>query len=612
MSSFFTPRPRTVSEILRRDVTYVIPEYQRPYSWDCLGKSEKNNQINVMWDDLYAAFMSDPKELYFFGSMVLIGNDGDLNYEVVDGQQRITSTALLFVAIRCFFVDQLPNIADETLKTLIKENIINKLDELIYNDEVFGAITKTKKIKIERNAGFDYDSRLSDVFACNVFDPNSLKGLTDEQTEVITRYYNNKEYFQERLAENFRSEDGSFDSKTAERLNEFIAFLKNKVSIVEILTMKLEIAYHIFEILNNRGLPLSNKDLFRNFILKEFDKLKNSGEAYNHIDPSAKWQELDEDNILDNEFLSRWVESTTAAQQKKSAYNDIEEIYRTKYKDEGLKKKIEIFHADIKSALPYYQKIMERDFENPRLKQKINVIMNAGNTKYSINFLMALLKYSKGEETEDVLDLVNRYEKLIWYYAFVTRFTSSDSFRAIALLNQGYINAVKDLLRSYVGKEGYGNFLMQISDKLYSNDIAKLLIAKYAWIIESETSHDTVNQVLNYDACSLEHISPQRPAKDTNWVKDYPDDKPNSFSYLTYNLGNMTLVTHKLNSSMKNFDFSRKKLEYAKTKLAITYELSLLPDDKMTPNYLVNRFNIIVSKIVKDLEISPNDENGNK
>lgn len=118
----FTPEYKVINDLFAREVRYVIPEYQRPYSWGCEGKSDKNNQVNNMWDDLYGYFVSEKKESYFLGSMVLIGN-GDRVYQVVDGQQRLTTIVLLFAAIKCFMLEVAKEISGAELRRVAERMV---------------------------------------------------------------------------------------------------------------------------------------------------------------------------------------------------------------------------------------------------------------------------------------------------------------------------------------------------------------------------------------------------------------------------------------------------------------------------------------------------------
>jgi uncharacterized protein with ParB-like and HNH nuclease domain len=603
MSQFFFPQQKNVNEVFRREVSYIIPEYQRPYSWESVGKSEKNNQINIMWEDLFEAFTDNPKQLYFFGSMVLIGDDDGKEFEVVDGQQRLTSLALFFVAIRCFLSEQSEKQTNEKMRMGIN-SMSNRMEEILYNKNWSGVIETSKKVKIQRSVGFDFDKVLEDVFECNSVDLSKYKTETNEQVDIIKRYFDNKEFFQRALNREF-IDVGIFDYEALLRLNEFIDFLLNRVFVVDIRTESFEIAYHIFEILNNRGLPLSSKDLLRNMILKEFDSLRNNSALHQDIKPFAKWQELEDTGAFDNEFLSRWVESITGSPQKKSAFSDIEEIYKTHYFDSTFHKKIESFHSDLKEYLPLYRKIIEVDFENPRLRQKVKVLLNAGNTKYSIDFLLTLLKHFNGEETQELINLVNYYERKIWHFLLVTRFYTSDVFNAISFIKSSNLSLAREILDR--GEHQNDIISRSLADffkgEIRDNQVATLAIAKYVWILESQNTDDTTTQDLDYGKCTLEHIYPQNPASGSNWLSNkFRRHDDGSFPF-TYLLGNMTLITKGKNSAMRNFDFSRKKPIYGKTKLAITHALSVLSESEMEEDYIAARHYKIVNAILEDLDL---------
>ena len=83
---------RTIGQILTEQIRYEIPPYQRPYSWD------KTN-VEHLLDDLWEAFEANDEE-YFIGSLITIEQDKNALYEVVDGQQRLTTLNLIFARLR--------------------------------------------------------------------------------------------------------------------------------------------------------------------------------------------------------------------------------------------------------------------------------------------------------------------------------------------------------------------------------------------------------------------------------------------------------------------------------------------------------------------------------
>jgi len=78
---------RTISQILTEQIRYEIPAYQRPYSW------EKAN-VEQLLDDVWEAFEANDEE-YFIGSLITIEREKGRLYDVVDGQQRLTTLNLI-------------------------------------------------------------------------------------------------------------------------------------------------------------------------------------------------------------------------------------------------------------------------------------------------------------------------------------------------------------------------------------------------------------------------------------------------------------------------------------------------------------------------------------
>jgi len=436
---------------------------------------------------------------------------------------------------------------------------------------------------------------LETVMKCGEFKTINLFDATDEQKIVTARYFENKDFFIARLKDEFLDER-LFTEKKARELNLFINFLKNKVTVIRIQADNFEVAYQIFEILNNRGLQLSNKDLFRNFIIKEFSDLKSKNtEKYKDLIPNQKWLDLDAYQ-LDPEFISRYVESKKGSNQKSSAFNNLQNIYNKEFND-GLKEfKIELFFKDIQENLIIYTQIKESNFPNKQIKNRIDYLLASDNTPYIINLLMALLRYTNKED--EILDFLKIFERyiLLLNVGSAKRFRSGIIYDVIRAFNQKNFDSAKTII--HLDLTQIAELKEYLARPIIDNDIAKLIIARYYWAIENQSPEDVIEQTLDYDKASLEHIIPQKPAEQTNWMKDFSSEFKKDW---TYKLGNMTLLTNKMNQKNSNFDFSKKKEQYAKTKLALTRDLSKI--EKISPTHIQNRQTEILEVLYKDLEL---------
>ncbi|MCR9125986.1 MAG: DUF262 domain-containing protein [Rhodobacteraceae bacterium] len=83
---------RTISQILTEEIRYELPPYQRPYSWE-------NGNVEQLLEDVWEAYEAKDEE-YFIGSLITIEREKGPRYDVVDGQQRLTTLNLVFAKLR--------------------------------------------------------------------------------------------------------------------------------------------------------------------------------------------------------------------------------------------------------------------------------------------------------------------------------------------------------------------------------------------------------------------------------------------------------------------------------------------------------------------------------
>lgn len=586
MPTVFDPKHSALDGIFSAESRYIIPDYQRPYAWQALGKSDKNNQINQMWEDLWGFFQDnqDDKE-YFLGSMVII-EKSLRTFEVVDGQQRLTSLILLFTAMRCFLEHCLTLTGQQALTGEVRrfaERGIEKLERFVYNEQGFG-LAPELKVRIERSAGYDFDGILNLAAECKPVE--SIASIDAQHREVAERYFRNRDYFRSQIEREFLA-DGTLDAERAHSFDGFFRFLQTRVAIVTIKTTDFETAFSIFEILNNRGLPLTNKDLLRNFVISELNKVGGNG--------AERWYALEEDYALTEGFLTRWVESVNAAQQRYVAFNAIKDIYARKYSDGPVSSRVEKFLEDFELDLKYYTLIVESDrrISDLDMRRRVEFIMNLGNAGYSTNLLLALFRaygYEGGAPQPEMLELVRAYQRHALHVLLVPRrrFSSTTVYQAVRSLNDGRPDLARNCFTLDAGEQQQ---LVELIAGGLDNASGKLLVAAYLWHMFT-TEEDVVQQTLQYDKATLEHIIPVSPAKGSNWYRDFSQQ----FRALhTYKLGNMTLLTAPINSRAKNSDFSKKQSVYARTHLGITRELAALPG--ITETYIAERHERLVKGV---------------
>lgn len=586
-NEIFTPEHKSINDVFVRDVKYIIPAYQRPYSWESIGKSDANDQINNMWDDFYDFYLKNNEEQeYFFGSIVVYKEKE--GFQVVDGQQRLTSLLLLFAAMKCFLIECEKIVEPENEKPLVDfiQDAIRTIDDTLYNKESL-SLNSILKVKIQRVGSQNFDKFLNDSVSCK--DKTTINQIEDKNRIIGERYFNNRDFFVEQLKKIFL-ENEQLTLEKAKAFDQFWAFLRTRISIVFIQTTNFETAYNIFEVLNNRGLPLTNLDLFKNFFLNELGK-----------GAEEKWDYLEKSYHLSSDFLGRFIESKNGSQLRKSAFNEIKSYYGNL---RVVGNKPEIFYAELENDLKYFTMIThENNITDQQIKYEVKFAKLLGHERYTTNYLMAVFRAFQydGLKNQELLAHIKKYVKMRLYILLAPgkRFSSSPIYRAIKELNNDKLNHQayqKSKVHLELQKEESDELKKLISGEIKDNDIAKVLIAKY--IFESYVEDDLVEQELIFDKATLEHIIPQKPEKDSDWIKDFDSKFRTRY---TYKIGNFTLLTTKINSKAKNYSFSRKKLEYEKTNLSITRDLAQL--GRITPKYVEQRHKKIVERLLNSLGI---------
>ncbi len=229
---------------------YIIPPYQRPYSWD-------EEQCEELLNDLFKAFEDENTHNYFLGNIVIASSLEDKKrLEVIDGQQRLTTLTLLLKAL-LFFDDN-----NKKLKSSIWE-----LDDR--TDAV-------KEQRLETMVFEDKDSKfLKEALALSLDNDCKITKKYNQFKKNICYFYNQLKDKQEKTLQNFAD------------------FLLYDVSILPIQTqgnnkdIARENALKIFETINDRGLPLSDSDIFK---AKLFAMALNETKSDDFI---KEWKRLD-------------------------------------------------------------------------------------------------------------------------------------------------------------------------------------------------------------------------------------------------------------------------------------------------------------------------------
>lgn len=233
---------KSIRELLTNKRTdFLIPDYQRPYAWG-------EDECATLWDDLFTfAFPNDDcdqfdaNDEYFLGPIVTFKNQDD-QLEIIDGQQRLTTIMLLLRA----FYDKFANMKDKPSMKMHSD-----IACCVWKTNEFDEPDMTR-LKIDSEVASDNDkNEFLQILRTGMVEP----GWT-------SNYAKNFSYFQERISQLVNS--------APTYLAIFATRIIRNVILLPIEAESQDTALRIFSTLNDRGLPLSDADIFKSQFYKYF------------------------------------------------------------------------------------------------------------------------------------------------------------------------------------------------------------------------------------------------------------------------------------------------------------------------------------------------------
>jgi len=375
---------------------FLIPDYQRPYAWE-------ETQCQTLWDDIFSfAFPDnncdkfDSNEEYFLGSIVTFENDNNKK-EVIDGQQRLTTLMLL---LRAFYA-KFGNMQDEKSKSTQK-----RISQCLWKTNEFGE-ANLNVLKIDSEVATDNDK---DEF----LDILKTGNVSKEQK---SNYAKNYRFFQEKI-DSFLNEYPSYFAYLPARI------LGNCI-LLPVEAESQDTALRIFSTLNDRGLPLSDADIFKAQFYKYYSA-KRARESF-----IEQWKELEEvcgkifrplNGTPMDELFTRYMYFIRAKQGIKSSTTEALRKFYEKDKYSILKQDETL--PNLKILANFWNDVYHQNsdrFSNNTLK-KLFVLSYAPNGMWTY-FLSVYFLQNKDESEQldenKLDDFLTKTIAFVWAYSFV-------------------------------------------------------------------------------------------------------------------------------------------------------------------------------------------------
>ncbi|MFC2423150.1 DUF262 domain-containing protein [Fusobacterium polymorphum] len=563
MATTISVNKQTIEQFLlnARTKPFLIPEYQRPYSWT-------SDQIDTLFNDIWEFTCNeggtDKEGTYFLGSIVSYENDRG-EQEIIDGQQRITSIFLLLRAI----YTKLNGVEEKTEEA---KNFISKIEPLIWS---------TNKL----TGKVDYSSILLNSKVISETENETLKNILEsgeidkESEDNYSKNYNQiLKLIEEKSVEN------------ALMIYQFIYALLNQVIILPITADSQETALTIFSTLNDRGLPLSDADIFK---AKIYNHLKSKEEKEEFIE---KWKELEEDtqNISESiqqlfyyyMFYLRALEndrnSTTPGLRKYYSANKFKKLLEADILDD-LRKILNIW----KVIDDYSKNRIENESwsENKDILKVLDILTSYPNEFWKYPVIVYYLSHKDKKEFE--IKFLKFLRKL--YVELLKKYIEIPTINAVKAnilkLNAEIINSDKPIFDFKALPED------EIKEKIktpHRNAVRMLL---------KTLTYDIQDNLLE-KKWEIEHILPVK------WENNY-DLRENEkvAKEKIEHLGNKTPFEKKLNIIATNNYFSKKKILYLNSEIKMTKEIGELKSNKWDLDDIIERDIRMTDKIISILKL---------
>lgn len=531
----------TFARLMGNGLRYSVPKYQRDYSWD-------KEQWSDLWYDVLQ--MIEEQDSHYMGYLVLQTND-DKNYQIIDGQQRLTTLCILILAV-IDYLKKLPGTEDEKKANELRAQNIHT--SYIGNMDML-TLTSVNKLVLNRNNDHFYKTYLSPL------------------QEMPRRGLNASEKLLKSAFENF----SAYLTGKYKKAEELIGFVDGLVSNIffTVITVTDELnAFKVFETLNARGVQLSSSDLLKNYIFS----VANTNDLHQtKLDELENiWSEI-ADILKDtqiSDFLRFYWNSTHKTIRKKQLYKTIRNEIKAPEAAFSLLRdmrgKADIFMA-LRNPDDELWRTVPGVSENLRLLKLFNVtqplplLMSAYSHLQEEAFSSLLAKTVIISFRYNLICGKNPNEQEAVYNKVALYIEENKAFKTEDLKAGIYVSDA-EFEQAFAYKEFAYNSR--------NNKIAKYILGR---IEKFESTAD-----IDVDASTLEHILPDRPSEAWSWA----DIKIQQFKY---RLGNMTLLEAGKNKDLGNASFAEKKEVYKTSTVPMTLKIGNSDIEEWTEENIENR-----------------------
>ena len=541
-----------------KDYFFLVPDYQREYVW------KADDQVEQFLTDIDNEYdeNAEQQESYFIGSIIIVKNKN--KYDVIDGQQRLTTITLTLCAIRDLLSNQ--------ELTELQKNHLNTVNNLLYS---FDSDTEQLLVRLE----LQYDE--SKGFLDSLIKKEKYTGEVTASIQKMRAAYNQIYNYLEKILQ-----------KGVADLTKFAKFFYNKIELVLIESEDIGSALKIFETINQRGASLNAMDLVKNLLFRQ----ANEGQ-FNTI--KETWKNI-------NEALLRCGEH-------ENPLRFLRYFMMARYHN-GILREDDIYNWIItkagKAILKYETHPIELVKEIESMAQRYADLVNAtkklsdGSDYPHVTHIGFINKYKARQHLIMLLALSKQADKAaidylaqqIESFYFVTN--------TVGILGKSNEHSFANWVVSFRGKTTIEEIQQVVETTIVPYVLERLETLKFKFLnirhdgynpqyrqrfvlgqLENQARTQAGLTEFNFKQIGqleIEHIFPQTP-KDDVLPEEFLDKA--EYNNTIYKLGNVTLLESVINQAINKMNdltinwFEQKQQEYAKSNL-------------LTVNLLDHQYNI--------------------
>lgn len=500
-----------VRKVFSSEYHFEIPSYQRPYAWE----DEHVNQLVddlAKWSQEQRGRHEKDKSPYFLGSVVLVQTGPD-TFDVVDGQQRLTTLMLLFLAA----TERLPSMQQDLVKYVREQGSL-----------IEGTADRHRLIPRERDRDF---------FTTKVLAPGAL--LQPEPTfatESQHRLWANSKLVLKRL-------QGMSDGEALE----LVQALVRDCWLVVVWTTDFASAYRIFSVLNDRGMDLSPTDILKARLIEALPEASRA--SY-----TRRWEDQEEE-LGRAKFLELFSHIRMVHQRAKLR-NLLDEMTAAVLPKFTPQQFIDDQLVPFARAM---EVIADQTFQSAtgadRANRALWCLALLDNADWVPPALAVIVRH--GSDGNKVASFLEDLERLAASFMLRRTYVNERVER--------YAKVLAELEAGTDTSAAASQLQLTATEKVdtlaaLDGDIYGQVRVRLPLLLRLDGLLSGGGATYSLDTVTIEHVLPQTPDAASRWMTDFPD--PLVRASWTNRIGNLVLLTRRKNSSANNRDFNIKKSVY--------------------------------------------------